>query len=143
MASILGAGVLAAALTGCNSVDNPIGQGGEASVKVDGVALNLPDKSVGCVTSNGRINISVGSKQNNSGIAAVITDGDNPQVLSVGLGAVDGVTLGFVSGIPGGGSATVTKSLKTYTIAGEATGVNISNLTQPSKKHFELKVRCP
>lgn len=143
LASILGAGAIALALSACNSVDNPIAPGGDASVKVDGTALNLPDKSVGCVTRDGRVHISVGSKNNNSGIAAVVTDGDNPQVISVGLGAVDGVTLGFVTGIPGGGSATAKKTLGTYTITGEATGINMSNPLQPSRKKFEFKVRCP
>ncbi|GAB09426.1 hypothetical protein GOARA_036_01580 [Gordonia araii NBRC 100433] len=143
IAAVLGAGAIALLLPACSSVDNPIADGGDASIKVDGKELNLADKTVGCVTGDGRVNIGVGSEAGKSAIAAVVTEGDNPQVISVGLGAIDGVTLGFVQGIPGGGSATVKKVLKTYTITGEATGINMSNPLQPSKKSFEFKVRCP
>ena len=74
---------------------------------------------------------------------AVVTEGDNPTVVSVGLGNVNGVTLGYLSNLPMGGSASVKKILRTYTITGQATGINISNPLQPARKNFEFKVRCP
>ena len=55
----------------------------------------------------------------------------------------DGVTLGYLSNLPMGGSASVKKILRTYTITGQATGINISNPLQPARKNFEFKVRCP
>ncbi len=141
IATVLGAGALALALSGCNSVDNPIAPGGDASIRVDGRDLALPDKSVGCVTRDGRLYMSVGST-GNTGITAVVTEGDSPEVMSVGLGAVDGVTLGYVRGVPGG-TASVKKMMKTYTITGEATGINMANPLNPARKQFEFKVRCP
>lgn len=141
--SVLGAGALALALSACNSVDNPIAPGGAASVKVDGRALDLPNASVGCVNRDGRVHISVGSETGNGGVSAVVTAGDQPQVISVGLGAVDGVTLGYISGIPGTAPAAAKKVMKTYTITGEATGINLTNPLQPSRRQFEIKVRCP
>ncbi len=141
LAVLVGAGALALGLTGCNSVDNPIASGPAASIKVDGQDVPLSDTTVGCTTGNGRVRMTVGS--GNTGIAAVVTEGDNPTVVSVGLGNVNGVTLGYVSNLPMGGSASVKKLLRTYTITGEATGINLSNPLQPSRKSFEFKVRCP
>lgn len=143
IAVLIGAGALALGLSGCNSVDNPIASGPAASIKVDGQDVPLSDTSVGCTVRNGRVHIAVGSDSGTSGVAAVVTEGDNPTVVSVGLGNVDGVTLGYLSNLPMGGSASVKKLLRTYTITGQATGINISNPLQPARKSFEFKVRCP
>jgi lipoprotein LpqH len=63
-------------------------------------------------------------------------------VTSVGLGNIDGVTLGFADGAPGG-KATATKDGKKYTVTGTATGVDAANPMQPIEKPFEIEVTCP
>ena len=51
-----------------------------------------------CTTAGGTINIAIGGAA--AGIAAVLADA-NPRVKSVGLGNVNGVTLGYAPGTPG------------------------------------------
>jgi len=63
-------------------------------------------------------------------------------VQSVGLGNVNGVTLGYQSGT-GQGEATAEKAGSSYKIAGTATGVDMANPMQPVNKPFEIEVTCP
>ena len=65
-----------------------------------------------------------------------------PNVTSVGLGNVNGVTLGYQSGT-GQGEAKAAKDDKTYTITGTATGIDMANPMQPVNKPFEIAVTCP
>ena len=58
------------------------------------------------------------------------------------LGNIDGVSLGFTPGVPGG-SAEATKDGNTYKITGTATGVDMANPLQPATKPFEIVVTCP
>ena len=60
----------------------------------------------------------------------------------MGLGNVNGVTLGYQSGV-NQGEATVQKDGDTYTISGTATGVDMANPMQPVNKPFEIQVTCP
>ena len=62
---------------------------------------------------------------------------------SVGLGNVNGVTLGYSPGQPGQGKATATKDGNKYKISGTATGVDMANPMQPVNKPFEIDVTCP
>jgi lipoprotein LpqH len=62
-------------------------------------------------------------------------------VSTVGLGNVDGVVLAVGAGA---GDATATKDGKTYTIKGNATGLDMSNpMNGMITKPFELVVVCP
>ena len=61
---------------------------------------------------------------------------------SVGLGNVNGVTLGYQSGT-GQGEAKATKDGNTYKISGTATGIDMANPMQPVNKPFEIDVTCP
>ncbi|WP_168698682.1 lipoprotein LpqH [Gordonia paraffinivorans] len=141
IASILGAAALAATLPACGSDDSgDSGSSSGAAVKVDDKEVDLGDKTVACAEVAGKVNIGVGA--GTSGVGAVVSTGDDPQVESVGLGSVDGVTLGYQRGA-GEGSAEVDKDGKTYTIKGEATGVNMSDPTKMVKKSYEIKVTCP
>ncbi|MDS1114022.1 lipoprotein LpqH [Gordonia westfalica] len=143
IASILGAAALAVAVTACGSDDSGSGSAdGEASVTVDGKEVDLADNSVGCTDAGGKVTIGIGSGSGTSGVGVVLTSGDSPEVESVGLGSVDGVTLGFQMG-GGDGKAEVTKDGKTYTITGEATGIDLANPTQRVTKPYEIKVTCP
>jgi lipoprotein LpqH len=72
----------------------------------------------------------------------VLGQGDPPPVQSVALGNIDGVTLGFTPGVPGG-SAEAAKDGNTYKITGTATGVDMANPLQAATKPFEIVVPCP
>lgn len=106
---------------------------------IDGKNQNVTG-SVVCTTAGGNINIAIGGAA--TGIAAVLTDANPPQVTSVGLGNVNGVTLAYASGT-GQGNGSATKNGSSYKITGTATGVDMANPTQPVNKPFEINVSCP
>ena len=73
---------------------------------------------------------------------------DNPPIVhSVGLGSVNGVTLGFSDAAPNnqGANAGAAMSGKDYAIKGTASGADMTNPQQPQPvtKSFELDVTCP
>ena len=111
-----------------------------AKVTIDGKDQNVGGGTVACTTAAGNVNIAVGAAS--TGIGAVLTDANPPAVKSVGLGNVNGVTLGYTPGT-GQGNASVTKNGSSYKISGTATGVDMSNPTQPVSKPFEIDVTCP
>ena len=110
-----------------------------AKVTIDGKDQNVQG-AVACTSMAGSVNIAVGGAS--TGIGAVLTDANPPAVKSVGLGNVNGVTLGYTPGT-GQGNATATKDGSKYKISGTATGVDMSNPTQPVNKSFEIDVTCP
>lgn len=112
---------------------------GAAKVVIDGQEQNIQG-TVACTSMGGNLNIAIG--QATTGIGAVVTEADPPAVQSVGLGNVNGVTLGFQQGT-GQGNAEVEKDDTTYTIKGNATGVDMANPLQPVTKPFEIEVTCP
>ena len=112
---------------------------GESKVTIDGQDQTVSG-TVTCATMGGNVNIAIGEAT--TGIAAVVSDADPPVVQSVGLGNVNGVMLGFQSGVPQG-NAEAKKDGNTYTITGTATGVDMANPLQPVNKPFELVVTCP
>ena len=69
--------------------------GGGTKVTIDGQDQNVSGTVV-CSTMGGNMNIAIGDAA--TGIAAVVSEGDSPTVTSVGLGNVNGVTLGYQSG---------------------------------------------
>ncbi|MHC3003835.1 lipoprotein LpqH [Gordonia sp. GN26] len=140
-ASVLGAAALAVAVTACGS-DDSNSTDAEAKVTVDGQEVDLADKSVGCTDAAGKVTIGIGSGSGTSGIGVVLSSGDSPEVESVGLGSVDGVTLGYQKGV-GEGSAEVDKDGSTYKITGEASGVDLANPTEKVTKSYEIEVTCP
>ena len=113
--------------------------GGGTRVSIDGQDQNVSGTVV-CSTMGGNMNIAIGDAA--TGIAAVVSEGDSPTVTSVGLGNVNGVTLGYQSGT-GQGEAKAEKSGSTYKISGTATGIDMANPTQPVNKPFEVEVTCP
>jgi lipoprotein LpqH len=112
---------------------------GGARVSIDGQGQTLSD-AVACSALAGNMNIAIG--EGTTGIAAVVSSGDSPTVQSVGLGNVNGVTLGYQSGT-GHGEAKAEKDGNTYKISGTATGVDMANPMQLVNKSFEIKVICP
>lgn len=151
--AVAGAAILAAGIAGCSSNKSTTGSSGTSSgssasatsggaagtkVIIDGKDQNVTG-SVVCTTAGGNVNIAIGGAA--TGIAAVLTDANPPEVKSVGLGNVNGVTLGYTSGT-GQGKASATKDLNSYKITGTATGIDMANPTQPVNKPFEIDVTC-
>ena len=109
---------------------------GTARVSIDGKEHKL-EGTVVCATIAGNVSLTVG--QGTSGVSATLSEGDQPSVTALALGNIDGVSLGYTPGVPGG-SAEATKDGNKYTIKGDATGVDGMN---PVTKPFELEVACP
>ena len=112
--------------------------GGGTKVSIDGQDQSVQGTVV-CSAMGGNMNIAIGDAA--TGIAAVLSE-DGATVQSVGLGNVNGVTLGYQSGT-GQGEAKATKDGNTYKISGTATGIDMANPMQPVNKPFEIGVTCP
>ncbi|WP_144208226.1 lipoprotein LpqH [Mycobacterium tilburgii] len=147
--AVAGAAILIAGLSGCSSdkkstsgspstSSSTASGGGGTKVVIDGKDQNVSG-SVVCTTAGGNINIAIGGAA--TGIAAVLTDANPPQVTSVGLGNVNGVNLAY-SSAGGGGNASATKNGNSYKITGTATGIDMANPTQRVSKPFEIDVTC-
>lgn len=143
-----GAAIVIAGLSGCSSEKKSETSGetssaaaaqGKSTVTIDGQDQNVQGTVV-CSTMGENVNIAIGDAT--TGIGAVIGTGDNPVVHSVGLGNVNGVTLGFQENT-GQGEAKAEKSDKTYKISGTAVGVDMANPLTPVNKPFEIEVTCP
>ncbi|MFV9632542.1 lipoprotein LpqH [Mycobacterium neumannii] len=147
--AIGGAAIVIAGLSGCSSGEKKSETSGETStaaaaegkttVTIDGQDQAVQGTVV-CSDMGGNTNIAIGDAT--TGIGAVVSSGDEPTVQSVGLGNVNGVTLGYQSGA-GQGEAKAEKDGKTYKISGTATGVDMANPLQPVNKPFEIEVTCP
>ncbi|QLL07294.1 lipoprotein LpqH [Mycobacterium vicinigordonae] len=144
------AAILAASLSGCSSNNKPAssgsssaapGGGGNASSKVliEGQDQHVSGTTV-CTTVGGTVNIAIGGQA--TGIGAVLSDGSPPEVKSVALGNVNGVTLAYAPGTPDA-KAEATKNGSSYKISGTATGADMANPTAIVKKSFEIDVSCP
>jgi lipoprotein LpqH len=112
--------------------------GGGTKVSIDGQDQNVKGTVV-CSAMGGNMDIAIGDAA--TGIAAVLSS-DGSTVQSVGLGNVNGVTLGYQSGA-GQGDAKATKDGNSYKITGTATGIDMANPLQPVNKPFEIDVTCP
>jgi ipoprotein LpqH len=144
-----GAAIVIAGLSGCSSDDKKSETSGETSsaassqgkstVTIDGKDQAVQGTVV-CSSMGGNMNIAIGDAA--TGIAAVVSSGDEPTVQSVGLGNVNNVTLGYQAGA-GQGEAKAEKDGNTYKISGTATGIDMANPMQPVNKPFEITVACP
>lgn len=124
--------------SGSSASVNVGGAAESTKVTIDGQDQNVSGTTV-CTTMAGDVNIAIGGAT--TGIAAVITDASPPEVKSVGLGNVNGVTLAYAAG-SGQGNAEATKDGSHYTISGTATGIDTTNPLQPLSKPFEIDVTC-
>lgn len=147
---LAGAAVIAAACAGCSGNKSNTGASSSAppaaagtQVTVDGQKQNVTGQ-VTCNTANGVTTIGIGDPT--AGVGAVVSTDNPPIVHSVGLGSVNGVTLGFSDAAPNQGSnAGAAMNGKSYAIKGTATGVDMSNPNQPQTvtKSFEMDMTCP
>jgi ipoprotein LpqH len=144
LVGVAGAAVVAAALAGCSSNKSNTSSsssGAAEAVTVAGQNQNITGQ-VSCTPSGDNINIGIGDATN--GVGAVVSNASPPVVHSVGLGQVNGITLGYADAAPSNGSnAQVTKNGNSYKITGTATGVDMNNPAQPVTKPFEIDVTCP
>ncbi|MGV0815244.1 lipoprotein LpqH [Mycolicibacterium boenickei] len=161
LVAIGGAAIVVAGLSGCSSDENKDSSGdtkattsapatasveagdatattgsGTARVTIDGKDHNV-EGTVVCATVAGNVSLTVG--QGLTAVSATVSEGDQPSVTAVALGNIDGVSLGYTPGVPGG-TAEATKDGNKYTIKGDATGVDGMN---PVTKPFELELTCP
>jgi ipoprotein LpqH len=143
-----GAAIVIAGLAGCSSEKKSETSGatssaasaqGKSTVTIDGKDQSIQGTVV-CSTMGDNVNIAIGDAT--TGIGAVVSSGDSPAVHSVGLGNVNGVTLGFQENA-GQGDAKAEKDGSTYKISGNAVGVDMANPLQPVNKPFEIEVSCP
>jgi lipoprotein LpqH len=142
--------IAAAACAGCSSNKSDTGQPSSPpagppapKVVVDGQTLNVSGP-VTCTTAGSNINIGIGDVAN--GVGAVVSTGNPPIVHSVGLGNVNGITMGFSDAAPNQATnAGAAVDGKAYGIKGTASGVDMSNPTDPKPvyKTFEMSVTCP
>lgn len=147
---LAGVAVVVAACAGCSSNKSSTGSSGSSApsvagpqVIVDGQAQNVSGQ-VTCTPSGDNTNIGIGDPT--AGVGAVVSNANPPIVHSVGLGTVNGITLGFSDAAPNqGGNAGAAVNGKTYAVKGTATGLDMSNPQQPQQvtKSFELDVTCP
>jgi ipoprotein LpqH len=146
---VAGVAMVAAACAGCSSNKSNTGASSSApsatgpQVTVDGQKQNITGQ-VTCTPAGDNINIGIGDATN--GLGAVISTANPPIVHSVGLGSVNGVTLGFSDAAPNqSGNAGAAVNGKSYAIKGTAAGVDMSNPQQPQQvtKSFEMDVTCP
>jgi lipoprotein LpqH len=153
-----GMAILVAGLSGCSSddkksdSDKPSATSAEASsetvtassgagetkVTIDGQDQQVSGTVV-CTAMGGNMNIAIGDAA--TGIAVVVSE-DGSAVQSVGLGNVNGVTLGYQNGT-GQGDAKAEKDGSSWTVTGNATGIDMANPLQPVTKPFEIAVECP
>ena len=148
---VAGVAVVVAACAGCSSNKSNTGAGASSSapsaagpqVTVDGKNQNVTGQ-VTCNSANGVTTIGIGDAT--AGVGAVVSNDNPPIVHSVGLGSVNGVTLGFSDAAPNQASnAGAAVNGKSYAIKGTASGVDMSNPNQPQTvtKSFEMDVTCP
>ncbi|MGE2837103.1 lipoprotein LpqH [Mycobacterium sp. SMC-4] len=148
LVAVGGAAIVVAGLSGCSSDDKSETTGetssaasaeGKSTVTIDGQDKEVTG-TVTCASMGGNINLAIGDPS--GGMGAVLSEGDPPTVVSVALGNVDGMNLGYAQNA-GQGEATVEKDGNTYKISGTATGMDMANPMQPVNKPFEIEVTCP
>jgi lipoprotein LpqH len=147
---VAGIGIVIAGGAGCSSnksntgASNPPPPAAAApQVIVDGKNLNVSGP-VTCNPAGDNINIGIGDAAN--GIGAVVSKGNPPIVHAVGLGTVDGITLGFSDAAQGqAGNAGAAANGNALQIRGTAVGPDMSNPQQPQQvtKPFEFDITCP
>jgi lipoprotein LpqH len=144
-----GVSIVIASCAGCS--DNKSNTGASSAppappapqVIVDGKNLNVSGP-VTCTPAGNNINIGIGDPAN--GVGAVVSKDNPPIVHAVGLGTVDGITLGFADAAQDqSGNAGAAATGNSLQIKGTAVGPDMSNPQQPQQvsKPFEMDVTCP
>jgi ipoprotein LpqH len=128
----------AAAMTTGDKTDAP--SGSKSSVTVDGKAWTGTFTTV-CAKQGDLLALTIGDPAGDATKGASATVKADDTVTAVGIGNVASGGLGYAEGAPGG-SATLKKDGKTYTVTGEATGVDLANPLEPKKSTYEIVFAC-
>ena len=142
-------GVVALGLAGCSTENSePTAGSPNSGLRAPQVIVDGPQRPVsgGVTCHQAGDNVTIGIGDISSGVGAVVTTSNPPQVRTVGLGTVDGVALGFTSSEPGEADQAVAAVRgKSYAIKGTASGSDLSNPRSPQQvsKSFEMDVACP
>jgi lipoprotein LpqH len=151
MIGVASAALAVGTITGCSSTNStnsssPSGStagslsSGATTVLVDGQTHNVSG-GVTCTAAGTDTNVAIGDPI--TGVGAVVSNDSSAAVHSVGLGTVNGVTLGYSDATTGPGNATATKTgSNSYKITGTAVGLDSANQQQVSKS-FEMDFSCP
>lgn len=147
MICVASAAVVVSAVAGCSSNSSsksPSASGsaatsGATAVIIDGQNQNVTG-AVTCTAADANTNVAIGDST--AGVGAVVSNDSPPAVHSVGLGTVNGVTLGYADAATGQGNASATKTGNSYKITGNAVGYDTSSQQQVTKS-FELDFTCP
>ncbi|MGE2816620.1 lipoprotein LpqH [Mycobacterium heidelbergense] len=141
--------MVVAACAGCSSNKSNTGASSSSApagpqVIVDGQNQNVSGP-VTCTPAGANTTIGIGDPT--AGVGAVVSNDNPPIVHSVGLGSVNGISLGFSDAAPNnqGANAGAAVNGKSYAIKGTATGADMSDPQQPKQvtKSFEIQVTCP
>lgn len=112
-----------------------------ARVIVDGKIRNRPGP-LSCVEGDYQTAIHIG--RSGSKTSMIIQIGTSDLVVTyLDVGEVDGVQMGFISELPGGGNASAVKDGLTYTITGVAIGYDPTAANPEVSKPFTITVTCP
>ncbi|MUL76330.1 lipoprotein LpqH [Mycolicibacterium sp. CBMA 226] len=141
--------VVAVGLTGCSTYQSePHAGSPEPGMRTPQVLVDGQPRAVSggvtCHQAGDYVTIGIGDMS--SGVGAVVTRSNPPQVRTVGLGTVDGVALGYTNSEPGEAeNAGAAVRGKSYTIKGTASGSDLSDPRSPQQvsKSFEMDVTCP
>jgi len=142
-------GVVALGLAGCSTENSkPTAGSPNSGLRAPQVIVDGQQRPVsgGVTCHQAGDNVTIGIGDISSGVGAVVTTSNPPQVRTVGLGTVDGVALGFTSSEPGEADQAVAAVRgKSYAIKGTASGSDLSNPRSPQQvsKSFEMDVACP
>jgi ipoprotein LpqH len=144
--------MVAAGMAGCSSNKSSTNASSSTSASAAAVPTQviadgqnqIVTGQVSCTANGDNTNIGIGDASN--GVGAVVSNANPPIVHAVGLGSVNGITMGFSDAAPNqGGNAGAAQNGKTYAIKGTATGSDMSNPQEPKQvtKSFEMDVTCP
>lgn len=141
--------VVAVGLAGCSTYKSEPGAGSaEPGMRTPQVLVDGQPRAVSggvtCHRAGDYVTIGIGDMS--SGVGAVVTTSNPPQVRTVGLGTVDGVALGYTNSEPGEAeNAGAAVRGKSYTIKGTASGSDLSDPRSPQQvsRSFEMDVTCP
>jgi serine/threonine protein kinase, bacterial len=112
-----------------------------STLVLDGQPRTLSGETI-CATQDSKVTLAISDLT--VSVTATLGLGNDPAVQTVGLGDVDGVTLGYSAGADRSSPPAVAhKDGNTYTITGTAAGVDMANPLVPVKKSFELVATCP
>lgn len=149
MLGVAGVAVAVASITGCSNISTGSSStsgtsagsaaAGDTTVLVDGQKQNVAGQ-VTCTAAGANTNVGIGDPS--TGVGAVVSNDSPPVVHSVGIGSVNGVTLGYSDAASGQGNAAATQSGKSYKITGTAVGMDTSSQQQVTKS-FEMDFTCP